>query len=237
MAGDMVKFLFLEVKTMDKQIDIIITGDGSHSLMEKGLNEPYHSLKGALSESLHVFIEKGLKACQKQEIRLLEIGFGTGLNALLTFLETEKKEFEVWYDSIEKHPLPVEMAKELNYPRQIGVSPEIFKKFHEAPWNERVALNPRFYLKKIKADLLSWETRAKYDLVYFDAFCPDRQPEMWEKPIFLKIYEHMVAGGILVTYSAKGKIKRLLKEVGFLVEALPGPPGKREMTRAVKKSQ
>lgn len=214
----------------------IITSDGSHSLYMPELNEHYHSVNGAITESQHVYITAGLKACFKKQISILEVGLGTGLNAFLTFLEAKKRELTIEYDCLEKYPLDDQIISQLNYASIL--SPEnqgIFSKIHEVPWEVSVSLSSFFSIKKIRTDVNDYAFNEKsYDVVYYDAFAPDKQPEVWNSDIFEKIYAAANSQGILTTYCAKGEIRRIMQKVGFKVERIPGPPGKREMLRACK---
>ncbi len=214
-------------------IKVITTGDGSKSLFLPDLNETYHSKFGAITESEHVFIQAGYKYISKSVIRILEIGFGTGLNVLLTYLAHLKDNQKIYYETIEKYPLPGNIIDAVNYFKDTGTK-EIFKRIHNVTWQEDIALTERFVLHKNRIDLLDYNTDKKFDLVYFDAFAPDKQPEMWTQAIFDKMYKLLDINGILVTYSAKGSVRRTMQAAGFKVERLPGPPGKREMLRAVK---
>jgi len=212
-----------------------ITADGSHTLFVKGLNEPYHSVNGAITESMQVFIRNGLKAAGKKKIRVLEFGFGTGLNALLTLLEAARSGLEVGYHTLEKYPVTLEEADRLNYPDLLGEgSGEMLSALHRAPWDTVVEINPSFILEKIRGDFTEIEHFPRADLVYYDAFAPDIQPGLWTEELFFRIAGAMEEGGILVTYSAKGSVRRALQAAGLRVEKLPGPPGKREVLRAVK---
>ena len=215
--------------------ELQVTADGSHTLFVPSMDEHYHSVNGAVQESAHVFIEAGLHQLAKKEIRLLEIGFGTGLNALLTLLDAEEKEKMVTYYSFELYPLELSLVEKLNYGKIIcPAQADLFIDLHRAAWNEPVAITPAFTLHKMEGDSNLSTLPQNIDLVYFDAFAPDKQPEMWNPEIFKKLYECMNQGGILTTYCAKGVVRRTMKEAGFSVERIPGPPGKREMLRAVK---
>ncbi len=218
-------------------IDIkpITTGDGSKSLYLPEMNETYHSKFGAKTESEYVFIRAGYQYVAKSQIRILEIGFGTGLNVLLTYMAHLKDKRKIFYESLEKYPLPQKIIKEINVYKETEVK-EIFSIIHNVPWQEDVALSKRFVLHKNQIDLLDFESKKNFDLIYFDAFAPDKQPEMWSERVFEKMYMALNKNGVLVTYSAKGSVRRTMQAVGFSVERLPGPPGKREMLRAVKVS-
>ena len=163
-----------------------ITDDGSHTLFVSEIDECYHSTKGAIQESRHIFIEAGLKQCAKSEINVLEIGFGTGLNALLTALESD---FSVRYTTIELYPVPIEQALKLNYPVLLGTeSFVLFEKIHSSPWNEKVQISENFSLTKLNLDFTKNELEGRYDVIYFDAFSPEKQPEMWSEELFKKLY-------------------------------------------------
>lgn len=212
------------------------TADGSNTLYVPELNEHYHSVKGALTESAHIFIQMGLNHAQAANPRVLEIGFGTGLNAFLTLLEAEKIQRAIHFTSIERFPLSEDIVRELAYPETIA--PEESEKFyalHAAPWNQEVKISPYFTLHKIEGDFTRFSFCEYYDVIYFDAFAPEKQPEMWSQPLFDSLYRQMNLGGILTTYCAKGVVRRMLQAAGFTVERLPGPPGgKREILRATK---
>ena len=213
-----------------------LTKDGSSTLYAPRFEEHYHSTHGAVQESLHVFLEMGFKAIphSKEPLRIFEVGFGTGLNALLTALFSNGK--EIHYTSIEAYPLHWESVKQLNYATLLGQhSQPLLEKLHESPWEKDVEILPNFVLNKTKKLLQDYDPGNRFDLVYFDAFAPDTQPELWEPGIFQKIYSWCEPEAILVTYSAKGAVRRSLKSVGFEVEKVPGPPGKREMLRGIKK--
>jgi tRNA U34 5-methylaminomethyl-2-thiouridine-forming methyltransferase MnmC len=221
-------------------IQIAITEDGSHTLYNKTLGEHYHSTHGAIQESQHIFIQAGLNALAKKSgiINILEIGFGTGLNALLTYQETEKKGYKINYIAIEPILLDKSIYLRLNYADLLNnkALQDIFVKMHEIPCNVPHFISENFILNKIKGNLQEIElTENAFDLVYFDAFSPEIQPELWELQIFEAIYASMKNNSLLTTYSAKGAVKRTLKSVGFEIENLPGPIGKRQITRAKKK--
>ncbi|WP_439881081.1 tRNA (5-methylaminomethyl-2-thiouridine)(34)-methyltransferase MnmD [Pontibacter sp. MBLB2868] len=220
-------------------LEIRQTKDGSNTLYVPELNEHYHSVHGALQESLHVFIKHGLENVlqNKKDIKILEVGFGTGLNAILTYPFALAKKAFIQYDTLEKFPLDKKVIMQLCFDKAI-LNPElyeVFQQMHNAPWNEPVDIIPYFTLQKIHETLEEFcSPAAYYDIVYFDAFAPEKQPELWSDEMFAKLYKATRPGGMLVTYCAKGSFKRSLKAAGFEVEALPGPPGKREMTRGVK---
>lgn len=215
------------------------TEDGSHTLFVPDLNEHYHSTHGALQESELVFIQNGLHHIPEciKEINVLEVGFGTGLNALLTVLESKKQRRKINYVAIEPEPVEEETLVQLNFASVIGSTEAVgyYKKIHQAGWVYPAFLSDYFIISKIKAKLADITLRdEQFHLVYFDAFGPDIQPELWTEEVFAQIYKCMKYNGILVTYSCKGTVKRALKTAGFTIEKLPGPAGKREVLRATK---
>lgn len=219
-------------------MELKITSDGSHTIYVKSLNETYHSVHGAIQEAKHVFIEAGLKKMLCfDEIKLLEIGFGTGLNAMLTLLEMEMLKQKIEYHSLEKHPLSEKITTQLNYSEQLALTLSQQKhiaKLHLSAWNESIEILPNFKFTKMNVAIENFVATTKYNLIYFDAFAPEKQPEIWSEIIFITLFNLLENNGILVTYCAKGVVKRTLKKVGFNVETLAGPPGKREMIRAIK---
>jgi tRNA U34 5-methylaminomethyl-2-thiouridine-forming methyltransferase MnmC len=212
------------------------TADGSYTLYVPELDEHYHSVKGALTESQHIFIDMGLKHSSITAPHILEIGLGTGLNCVLTLLEAKESQRHVYYTGIERYPLNEEIIRKLNYPSIIGKEcEEDYFAIHQAPWEEDVCLSPWFTLHKMEGDFTHYSFEQKYDIIYFDAFAPEKQPEMWEQSLFDNLYQVLNEGGILTTYCAKGVVRRMLQTAGFKVERLPGPPGgKREILRATK---
>jgi tRNA U34 5-methylaminomethyl-2-thiouridine-forming methyltransferase MnmC len=214
-----------------KDLSIQLTADGSHTLFIPEMNEHYHSVNGAIQESYHVFIKAGLQR-MKNNVRILEIGFGTGLNAFLTLLNTD---IPVEYYTIELYPLPFDMIRSLNYGKILCPGKEeLFFTLHTAAWDMSVKIANLFTLHKIQGDSNTCTFPRNVGLVYFDAFAPDKQPEMWNQAIFNKLYQSMIHNGILTTYCAKGSVRRMMQEAGYSVERIPGPPGKREMLRATK---
>jgi len=215
--------------------ELKLTADGSHTLYVADLDEHYHSHFGALTESRHIFINAGLATIDSSHVSILEVGFGTGLNALLTALFAEEHLLHVSYTSLEKYPLEQSVIDTLNYGSLTGQGgPEVFEAIHEARWGVGTKINDWFTLKKIESDLTRDDPAGIFDLIYFDAFGPDKQPEMWGEEVMQRITAVTRPGTVLVTYSAKGNLKRMLKNLGFEVNLLPGPPGKRVMTRAVR---
>lgn len=214
---------------------IITTGDGSKTIQIEDWDEQYHSKHGAIQEAYHVFIEHGLRLFQNDNIHLLEIGFGTGLNALITLEEARKQQLSVDYVGVEAFPVSMEEVNLLEYCQQLGFeTEEAFQKMHNSPWEETITITPDFSLLKQKKDFKEINEENLYNLIYFDAFGARVQPELWTEEIFLKMFRALKQNGILVTYAAKGSVRRAMQAVGFNVERLPGPPGKREMLRATK---
>jgi tRNA U34 5-methylaminomethyl-2-thiouridine-forming methyltransferase MnmC len=213
------------------------TADGSYTLYVPELDEHYHSVKGALTESQHIFIDMGLKHSLVASPRILEIGLGTGLNCFLTLLTAAETQRNIHYTGIERFPLNLEVIQKLDYPSLINQGHEDdYYAIHEAPWGENVTLSPWFTLHKIEGDFTNYTFENGYDIIYFDAFAPEKQPEMWEQSLFNGLYNALNKGGILTTYCAKGVVRRMLQTAGFIVERLPGPPGgKREILRATRK--
>lgn len=257
------------------------TADGSYTLYVPELDEHYHSVKGALTESQHIFIEMGLKHSSVPEPRILEIGLGTGLNAFLTLISAEEIQRKVHYTGIERYPLAEDTWRKLDYPGIIGKGhEEEYRAIHAAAWGEDAVITPWFTLNKVEGDFtemsgegecilthtsapsqegkmdtpaiddktafdntpafddnIAADKTAAFDIIYFDAFAPEKQPEMWEQSLFNTLYKVLNEGGILTTYCAKGVVRRMLQAAGFLVERLPGPPGgKREILRATKRT-
>ena len=215
---------------------VITTEDGSSSIFVPELQEHYHSIHGAIQEAKHVFIKNGLSLFKNTEVAILEIGFGTGLNCFITFLEAKKNNLKIHYKGIEAYPINFEESKSLNYIQQLQAekNESVFAEMHTIPWGINTALSPEFTLTKSNQFFTDIKDVNEFDLIYFDAFGAQVQPELWTETIFLKMYNALKNNGILVTYSAKGSVRRALISVGFRVEKLPGPPGKREMLRAKK---
>ncbi len=216
---------------------IFETQDGSHSVFSDTYGVSYHSRYGAIQESRHVFIEAGLfyKMPLCKSVSILEAGFGTGLNALLTLIEANRHQVQAHYETIEAYPLTPRQAGLLNYPSLLGEEAAAhFMQLHEANWEEAHAITPYFSFRKRLQRFEDIRDEQAFDIVYFDAFAPGAQPELWEEAVLEKMYKALKSEGILVTYCAKGAVKRTLKNLGFTIEALKGPPGKREMTRAIK---
>ncbi|MFZ6012415.1 MAG: tRNA (5-methylaminomethyl-2-thiouridine)(34)-methyltransferase MnmD [Bacteroidota bacterium] len=218
---------------------IIITSDGSHSLYNPELKETYHSVHGALQESIHVFIKHGFNYFFEQscagEADVFEVGFGTGLNALLTLQEIAGTKRKIRYTAVEAFPISLELSMQLNYASSVEAK-ELFRKLHTALWDRDEMITTNFSLLKLKTTLQEFAVKpSSYDIIFFDAFAPGKQPDMWELPVLRKVAQSMKPGSVFVTYCAKGQLKRDLKTLGLAVETLAGPPGKKEMIRAVKR--
>ena len=226
--------------------EIVVTADGSHSVRVPGINQSYHSMHGAVQESMHVYIEAGWRFAlqhtgQTLPLYIFEMGFGTGLNALLTAIEAERAGRPVYYETIDAFPLEPIESNQLNYCEQLQ-RPDLmplFTQLHHGEWNRETVLSPFFTFKKQPLPLMSWlENKAAagrgIDTLYFDAFAPEVQPELWTAEIFAPLYTLMAPGGILVTYCSKTVVRKALEAAGFTVKKIPGPYGKREMLRAIK---
>ena len=216
--------------------EVEITADGSATIYVPHLDEHYHSVKGALTESLHIFRNCAFlyHSPSSQPLRVLEIGFGTGLNAVVTAMATTKDR-KAHYISLELYPVEAQLIEKLNYGEMVDNN--LLIALHQAQWNAPQVISPTFTLEKLQCDFTQCSLPHDIDVVYFDAFAPEKQPEMWDESLFKRIYDAMSIGGILTTYCAKGEIRRRLQRVGFIVERLAGPPGgKREILRATKPS-
>jgi len=216
---------------------IYITEDGSHSIHSGKFDVGYHSKHGAIKEAHHVFIDAALrfKAVVQKDIRILEIGFGTGLNAFVTLLESVKRNLQISYTAIEAYPVSMDQVNTLNYAEQLNpLFQDAFLQMHQCEWEMPVVIQDQFTLDKRLMKFEDIDDQEQFDIIYFDAFAPNAQPELWSEEIMQCMYKALKKDGILTTYCAKGIVKRTMKKVGFTVEALPGPPYKREMTRASK---
>ena len=217
---------------------IFTTQDGSQSIFSEQYGVSYHSRFGAVTESAHVFINAGLrfKAAVQRNIHVLEAGFGTGLNALMTWFEAERRNLAVHYTGLEIFPVAAEAAAALQYAEALQAPgrAEDFFALHQCEWEVRHLFSEHFSFEKKATNIKHFELSEGFDLIYFDAFAPQTQPELWSETVFAQCYRSLKSDGILVTYCAKGDVKRTLKQVGFVVETLQGPPGKREMVRAIK---
>jgi tRNA U34 5-methylaminomethyl-2-thiouridine-forming methyltransferase MnmC len=223
-----------------ENIQLIQTSDGSSSLLNVALNETYHSTHGAIQESAHVFIKNGLQFFieknHSNSVSIFEVGFGTGLNALLALLFSQENKVQINYTSIEAFPVDWETASQLNYPDQLKRDTQnYFQQLHQAEWEKKTKITETFSLFKVKTSIQNFELSPnQFDIIFFDAFAPTKQPEMWTLQVLEKIVLATKSGGVFVTYCAKGQLKRDLKSLGMVVESLTGPPGKREMVRAIK---
>ena len=227
---------------------IITTKDGSHSLFSEEYDEIYHSGNGAIQESTHVFIKSGfeyalqnlLGSYAESELKIFEVGFGTGLNGLLTVIAAQSQSAKVYYETIEKYPVPLQVIKELNYTQLLENEKyrPPFHSMHLSNWNAEHTITPFFRFKKNDASLIGFEVpHNTFHVIYFDAFAPENQPEMWTVDVMKKLYLSLLPDGILVSYCSKSAFRKVLVEAGFEVEKLQGPPGKREMVRAHKKAR
>ena len=215
---------------MKRKLKLIKTSDGSHSICDIEKDEIYHSRYGAIQESLHIFINNGLKICKKKNIKILEVGLGTGLNLLLTYLNSRNKEIE--YYSLEPFPIPFELIKKINYEEIL--SADIMSSIHNFPVQKKNILRDNFSFFRYECEFLSFDSFEKFDIIYYDAFSPRVQPKMWESINFKKAYKLLNKEGFLITFCAKGEVKRNLKKVGFKLTHPKGPFGKREITLAQK---
>lgn len=216
----------------------VITKDGSHTISIPEMNVTYHSHHGAIQESMHVYINAGLKyiseTLKATEICIFEMGFGTGLNALLTLMEAEKNQLTIHYTTVELFPLLVDEIILLNYCEQLhrkDLEP-VFQQLHQCDWEKDISITPFFTLHKIKNSLQDFTASKPQNLIFYDAFAPSAQPELWTKETFEKLYQILLPGGILVTYCSKSDVRRAMQAAGFIVEKIQGPRGKREMVRA-----
>ncbi|GAA4344723.1 tRNA (5-methylaminomethyl-2-thiouridine)(34)-methyltransferase MnmD [Flaviaesturariibacter amylovorans] len=218
---------------MDRRI--IATKDGSHTLELPGSSTTYHSRHGAMEESRHVFVHTGLGFAaarfQQTPLRIFEMGFGTGLNALLTAIEAERRKLPVRYTTIEAHPVPAGLATQLNFGEAAG-APELFAALHGTHWGGDVALSPFFTIRKEQAVLEEFRSTQRFHVIYYDAFAPSAQPELWTTERFRQLHDLLLPGGVLTTYCSKSVVRKAMEDAGLLVTKPPGPWGKREMVRA-----
>lgn len=216
--------------------EIITTNDGSTTIHLPELNESYHSKHGAIQEAYHVFIKNGLSLFEGKSVSVLEIGFGTGLNSFITYLEAKKSNQNIDYVGVEAYPVAIEEALQMNYVKELNANQEAtsFKNMHEAVWEEKVAISDDFSLTKRQKLFQDINDEDAFNLIYFDAFGFRVQPELWSLEIFQKMYNALKINGVIVTYACRSSIKNAMIECGFKVEKLPGAPGKREMLRGKK---
>ena len=221
--------------------ELVLTSDGSHTVSIPEINITYHSKFGAIQESQHIFIEAGLnylRNASKQTgvLNIFEMGFGTGLNALLTLIATAPPQQKIYYETTELFPLEMEQVNRLNYCGQLNqpILQKTFEQLHLCEWNREIEISPYFILKKTNTSLLNFSGNTSFNLVYFDAFAPEVQPELWTTGVFSNLYAHMQTGAVLTTYCSKSIVRKAMQAVGFIVTKIPGPPGKREMVRATK---
>jgi tRNA U34 5-methylaminomethyl-2-thiouridine-forming methyltransferase MnmC len=215
------------------KLQIRKTADNSDTIFVPTMDEHYHSIHGAWQESLHVFINEGLNQLTRSSICIFEMGFGTGLNVLLTLINSIKSSIEITYHTIDLYPLDINVVNQLNH--RNFIEPEfhsLYEAIHLCDWNVPVEICKNFHLTKISSNILTYKPHYDYDIVYWDAFGPEKQPDIWHTNVFRMMYESMNPEGILVTYSAKGWVRRNLEAAGFMVKKIQGPPGKREMIRA-----
>ena len=226
------------MKSESKYIyNLFFTEDGSHSIALIDQNESFHSKYGAVAESNYIYINTGLnyKTEKIKNVNILEVGFGTGLNALLTYKTSFFDGLNIYYHAVEPFPLESEVYCLLNYPEIVKESREVFLTLHQCVENKEINIANNFIFLKTFEKIQEISLKDNfYDLVYFDAFNPDLEPDLWSESVFEKIFKAMRTEGVLVTYSTKGIVRRAMKSAGFIVEKLPGPKGKREICRAIK---
>ena len=217
------------------------TADGAVTLYIPEIDEHYHSVNGAITEALHVYITEALNKRiesahdKKDVINILEVGFGTGLNAFLTLIKSIENNINIVFTTLELYPLNTEVVNGVNYPDLVGAEyKDYFKSLHSAEWNKVVSVNENFSIEKVNVDLKDYISEKKFDVIYYDAFAPEKQPEMWNDDIYNKLFSMSNNGCVITTYCAKGVVRRGLRDAGFTMERIPGPPGKREMIRGTK---
>lgn len=221
---------------MKASLRIVTTEDGSSTVINETLNKSYHSVYGAQQESQRVYIEVGLLAALEKfpdaDLLIFEMGFGTGLNALMTALEADKYQRKIHYVAVESQPLLPDEARQLNYDTLFGTT--YLEKMHDSPWNEPIEISPYFSLTKWEGRLEDFQTDQRFHLIYYDAFAPVSQPELWEQPVFQQMADLLQPGGLLTTYCSRSYVQRNMRAAGLIVEKHPGPYHKREILRAVK---
>lgn len=218
----------------DKRLTLLKTPDGSYTFHDEVLQESYHSVHGAKTESEYVYLDQGLSMINKDRIRVLEMGFGTGLNAFLTWQFALHHQKSIYYRTIEKNPIPPQLLPIPDFVVGNKDEEQLWNSLHAAIWERELCLDSCFTIWKTETDLGAFLTSDRFDIVFFDAFAPSIQPELWTLDVFEKIFILLNPGGMLVTYSSAGTVKRAIQSAGFDLERLPGPPGKKHMLRAFK---
>lgn len=218
---------------------IILTADGSATVYVPEIDATFHSRHGALAESLHVYVEAGLAYFRhahpgNEHCRIFEMGFGTGLNAWLSARYAAEQRYPVFYEAVERYPLSAEAVQQLNYVTIAEAGAADWQQLHEVPWEQPSVVNDAFTLLKRNVDLLHWQADAPFNVVYYDAFSPGDQPELWTEEVFRRLYDALLPGGVLVTYCSKSVVRKALQAAGFTVHKVPGPWGKREILRAIR---
>lgn len=237
------KFVFQFIAWLKLKRIIQLTADGSHTITIPELNVAYHSKHGSIQESNHVFIKEGLQYLldknlfnKNDTINIFEVGFGTGLNALLSLKEAIHRNKKIFYQTIEPYPLSIDEAEKLNYPSILNKDLEkYFLQLHTCSWNKEVIIHSLFSFEKMSNALQDFSLSKKFHLIYFDAFDPNTQPELWTESAFIKMFDLLYNNGILVTYCSKGVVRRAMQAAGFSIQKIAGPLGKREIVRALKK--
>jgi tRNA U34 5-methylaminomethyl-2-thiouridine-forming methyltransferase MnmC len=218
---------------------LFVTKDGSHTISIPEMKVMYHSLHGAIQESMHVFIDASSEAIRPRssgQTTIFEMGFGTGLNALLTLIEADKNQQSIYYYTVELYPLNKDEVQQLNYCNELQRPDlqETFEQLHTCEWEKDIAITDHFTIHKTNTDIFNLSTAQQFSVIYYDAFAPSAQPELWTQPIFEKLFPLLLPGGILLTYCSKSVVQRAMRAAGFTIEKIPGPWGKREMVRARK---
>lgn len=220
---------------MVNDFTLVRTGDGSDTLYSAQLDESYHSRNGAIQESMHVFVQAGLRHRKLDSLRIFEVGFGTGLNALLAWREAEERNQRIFYETIEAFPLPASVYERLSFNMDTdSLVSDALLQLHQCEWGTLIKLTPSFSICKHHASFTTFLFDQPFDVIFYDAFSPDKQPELWTENLFNRVYDALNPGGVLVTYCAKGEVRRAMQRAGFQTERLPGPPGKREMLRGTR---
>lgn len=219
---------------MNNNLKIRISKDSSTTIYNQEIDECYHSDFGAIQESEHVFIKNGLHKISKKHIRVFEMGFGTGLNALLSKIYADNNKLDISYHTIELYPIDTNLINQLNYNTILKTNADDFRQMHQCEWNKEVIIDRNFIFRKFQDDFRTFNLSQKYDLIYFDAFSPEKNPELWTEQQFIKLFSSLNNGGLLTSYSSKGVVKQNLRKAGFKVIRLKGPEGKRHILNAIK---